>query len=987
MGNRSGRRVLYGAIVLVLLAAGTAALRSTRQPSGDAAPAGAEGARGPARLSATSTPDDPSAGQPPGTIEGIVLDPDGQPVDGAHVAVTRSWRRDQAPATTPWSAVRGFATTAGGGRFRIQDLPPDEYGANAVAAGWLPGYSAPLKLQPGAVARVEIRLAAGGISLSGRVLDAGGGTVPGAKLVISPSGGGGDPEGPPRTLQSTADGEGAFRLNLPRGSHSVSVEATGYAPSREQLTLNRSTVRDFRLAPGARISGRVVERGSRAPVADAEVTLRPGERISGPFMRRAAKTDSAGTFTLSELEGGSFQLNARKGALAGTTTQIFTVGLAQVVNDVEIEVSPALTVSGRVLVKGEGRGVAGARVSLLSQDGPGGGPFNTNSSGDGSYALEGVLPGRYSISVEADGFGRAGQMLQLAAGDMKQDIELTPGVVVLGEVLDGAGKPVAGARVSASVEGHGAGFNRSNDFAVTKDDGRFELKRLGAGELRLTASLDKGGVVGHGPEAVAAGQRKQLTLRLARGGFVSGTVRFPDKTPAADVRLGAMHREYRSQPAYATTEADGTYRLGPFPKGTVVVSADRRGQVSWRSGSDPPNQQTLALGENEDKAGVDLIVEPGGHSISGALVGPDGRPVGLATIVAGLESNGRASRGFRAEKTFTAHDGQFTLTDLQAGLFTLWAVHPDYPDAELKGVAAGSKSVKLQLPRDTSVAGAVTDQEGKPVAAFSVVAVPGPAAGETPEQRRRRQMDVFEKPTVRVHDPGGVFRLRRLTPGNYELMVAAADGRAGSAVVMVEAGEQRTAVKIALATGLRVTGRVLELQGGAPIVGAEVRAFGPGNARVQATTGPDGAFALENAPADTKVRLSISGDHRTYVPESKEVDVPPNAAAVDAGTVKLMRGDLREKMQSPKRGSVGCYIAMEKGVPRVRGVQKDSAAEKAGILKGDRVVSVAGTPVGEMGSGAINYLLEGDAGTTVEITVETAGAASRTVTLTRDQAT
>ena len=60
--------------------------------------------------------------KPAGSLEGTVKDADGRPVDGAIVAAIRNRGKDEAPSfARPNPRV---ATTAGGGRFRLQDVLP-----------------------------------------------------------------------------------------------------------------------------------------------------------------------------------------------------------------------------------------------------------------------------------------------------------------------------------------------------------------------------------------------------------------------------------------------------------------------------------------------------------------------------------------------------------------------------------------------------------------------------------------------------------------------------------------------------------------------------------------------------------------------------------------------------------------------------------------------------------------------------------------------
>jgi hypothetical protein len=126
-------------------------------------------------------------------------------------------------------------------------------------------------LAPGKVHEVELVLGSGGVVLSGRVLDAGGGPVAGARVTARPGypfGG-----GLSSVFQATADAEGRYQLRLPAREYHVRAAAGGYAPREGAVALTREVVRDFVLSPAGRISGRVIERGTGAPVAGALLFL------------------------------------------------------------------------------------------------------------------------------------------------------------------------------------------------------------------------------------------------------------------------------------------------------------------------------------------------------------------------------------------------------------------------------------------------------------------------------------------------------------------------------------------------------------------------------------------------------------------------------------------------------------------------------------------------------------------------------------------
>src|SRR5205823_10481130 len=124
----------------------------------------------------------------------------------------------------------------------------------------------------------------------------------------------------------------------------------------------------------------------------------------------------------------------------------------------------------------------------------------------------------------------------------------------------------------------------------------------------------------------------------------------------------------------------------------------------------------------------------------------------------------------------------------------------------------------------------------------------------------------------------------------YELKVTTTDGRSGSQVVTLQSGEKKAGVRVALAAGVRIVGRIVDLDTGNPIAGALVSASAMGNVSrpdpVQ--SGADGTFKVDNVAADQPLRVFASLEG--YVPDGRELE-PPKQAEIDVGTIKLMHGD------------------------------------------------------------------------------------------------
>ena len=92
-----------------------------------------------------------------------------------------------------------------------------------------------------------------------------------------------------------------------------------------------------------------------------------------------------------------------------------------------------------------------------------------------------------------------------------------------------------------------------------------------------------------------------------------------------------------------------------------------------------------------------------GLAIKGTVTTPDGKPVpgAMLTAAAGTRSGAPSGPARRTCAPTASSTGSSPSRTSTKRPYTLWASHPDHPEAELKGVAGGTSGVKLAFPPDT----------------------------------------------------------------------------------------------------------------------------------------------------------------------------------------------------------------------------------------------------------------------------------------------
>ena len=985
-GTKADRRLIAGLLV-ALLGIGGFAIWKARGPRRQAVTPAQEAELEKQRLAAFDPTFDPA--KPAGSIEGLVKDADGKPVDGAVVAILRNRGKDELP--TAGRPTPRLATTSGGGRFRLADVLPGEYAVTASAAEGAPARQGKVEVKSGQKTDLTLTLGKGGVLFTGEVFDVGGGPIAGARALVRTQRDFKGPNEPGGTYLATSDDKGVFRIRLVAGEHSLEVRADGYAPARDWLSLSTAQSRRYRLNPAARLTGRVLDRGSKQPVPGATVWLRL-DRLEG-YVDRETTANNDGEFAFDDLAAGGYAVMARADKRIGLSRTV-DVGIAQAVTDVEVLVEKGRAIRGTV-VGTDGKGLEGVRVAAGRADPPFERPVFAKSTAGGAFAIEGLLPAKYRVNawMEKSSTARP-ENAQVTSQDVEGlRLQLTTAVVVRGQVLDGNGNGVPEAAVMGVAELKGPDRQVRMDRATTDAAGKFELNRLSGGTLTVTANHQELGV-GQWTGEMPAGDAP-ITVRLVAAAVVAGTVKFEDGKPAAKLMVAAqpmeMGRSMFAPPQQATTDEAGRFRIGGLKAGHYMVMARRPDSFMM---SNPRARQEVTLAGGEEKTDLELQVPTGGKRIAGRVLGEDGKPVSGALVSVGLEREGYAFRmparegfGGGGTQAVSDADGGFALEDLVDGKYTIWAADSAHADGELKGVAAGTTGAVVKLAGGSSVAGIVQTRDGKPVGDYSIVALPGGRAGASPDERFRNQMQArMWSPTAQVHDPAGAFFMGRLSPGSYELTVTTADNQAGMLPVTVGTAEKKTGLAILIETAAKLVGRVIELDSGGPLEGANVNLTGATN-RQSATTGKDGSFTIEGvSPGRTRVNFQLGeiGQGQTHIGEHLDIEVKPGTPTVDVGVIKLMKGSWKDKGDMASRGRVGFTVSLVDGKASVTGVIPGFPAEKHGLKQGELVLTVNGRATDGLGNGALDYLAAGKLSEPVTVTVKPReGGAPREVTVER----
>lgn len=467
--------------------------------------------------------------------------------------------------------------------------------------------------------------------------------------------------------RTDADGTARFEAVAP-GRLVAAFELSWEARKGIDLRAGRTVEVELELAGGLEVRGVVVD-AKKNPVAGALVELAMMARADA-FPEVVAVTGADGRF----VARGCPELCLLGARAAGHRASNLRFLHGKAGNHAEVELvlgGDGGTVRGLV-VDPTGKPVGGAVVIVGAEEVAGIGgrdnlpPFGglTRTDERGEFSVVGLAAGKQPIRVRGGQLAPWRGEVEVQAGlTITQRVELGPGAVLRGRVVEGTGKPVARAEIEIGEWGDIDHFH-----GVSDAEGGFALRGLPVGEVVVRAEQGD-----HGKARVnvltSATDVATCTLTLSRGLELQGRVVDQDGQPISAATIECMAEDPQDNwVVIAHSDAQGRFVAANRPeKGKVILTANASGyQERMVRSLDPSKEAELRLQR----------MQPATVRITGRVVDPDGRPVANAGAYAFCQS---ARSG--PNHDVTDNDGRFELGPLAPGDWALHvraAGHPDF---------------------------------------------------------------------------------------------------------------------------------------------------------------------------------------------------------------------------------------------------------------------------------------------------------------------
>jgi len=360
----------------------------------------------------------------------------------------------------------------------------------------------------------------------------------------------------------TTGSAGTFTISgIPAGSYAISIAKAGFTSFTSTLAISSNQAIKAALIPVTyTVSGTIRSGSSTGPViSGASVTI-AGQTVT---------TNVAGAFSIAGIAAGTSAVTV---SMSGFAPFAGTLGVSA--NESVIVVLAPLSYSVRGTVHSgstTGAVLAGATVSI--------GAKSISSGSDGSFFIDGLVAGSYTLTVSKAAYTTASMTLPVTASVTGLNVPITQITYQVSGVVTSGSTPVSGATVSIGSKS-----------ALTNAAGSYSITGLAPGSYQV--SVSKSGFVSYSNAALGVNANLVFNPALAPVTYtLSGTVRAGSSTGA--VLAGVIVTVAGKT---ATSNSAGFYAISGIPAGSYAVSAAKTGYTTFSNPAYPVSaEQTLNL--------------------------------------------------------------------------------------------------------------------------------------------------------------------------------------------------------------------------------------------------------------------------------------------------------------------------------------------------------------------------------------------------------
>lgn len=756
-------------------------------------------------------------------------------------------------------------------------------------------------------------------SIRGQVIKPSGEPASGAQIRIQGT-------GDKPAVEVVADLGGAFRVDeLELGLYAVEASMEGFGPAQLIGVFPGGAPLRLVLMSGRELTGQLSRRG--------QVLGEGIVHVGGPgmFPSRAQRVDAGGHYRVSGLRPGTLEAIATApGLSSGFVQGIVVDSEGGATHDFEMLLAPKVTL--RITDKGNGDVIDSGVVTISPR------PLHVLSMNTQIFFGEAVIdflpPGEYWLRVRAPGYMPHDQRFWVTQGGGQQEITLSQGARISGQVVDQAGNPLKGVSLRAILDTATGGkfdlkvgvFETFHGLArpdgttfwwptssyTTNAEGRFTIGGIPAGNAMIIAHRE-GFATGMSPSIVVQHDQSYEDVRvvLERGRALRGRVENANGRALAGAVVSAVPA---SIPAWVSgrslvTDGTGSFVFQELPsKVRITVRHPRHGVA----------QQVLEIGERGlDDHVIRLEVDSLTNYSGRILVSPAGSSAGARIWFLRRDNNIPVCFAVADDK------GLFEATHCSALAERVIVYKDGY--APLTGDAPKPEEAREFVLRQGGELDIVAQRFPMAVAVQPDFHLPDEAW----------RLEPFMVDRWKRHN------LKLLAPGNY-IVTCQAEGYAASTIrVRVAFGERAEAVCPFPHRVSTLEVAVLDTQN-APVANAVVWVEGLSSTPTRMSTGPNGRIQIDGPP-DRWVRLYAS--HESWGSGELATQLPKDPSEPQRLTLSDPVGGKNLSETTTTLRQWGLNVVPDNRSLIIDDVRRGSPAENVGFRRGDKLLWVR--PEGE----------------------------------------
>ncbi|MFC3959034.1 carboxypeptidase regulatory-like domain-containing protein [Halovivax cerinus] len=509
-----------------------------------------------------------------------------------------------------------------------------------------------------------------------------------------------------RTYESRSTSDGSYAISLPgtRATYNVSVDAEGFAPWNESLTIDGDHTQNIELEATTVLTGTVTDYETETGLAGIEVAVEDaGETVA------TAATAADGAYSVGLPQNGTYNVSIdASGYDSWERTDLTVDGEYSLNASLSGDANVTLDVGDQI----SGAPIENATVALENETV---GTYNASTNATGVVTVENVSSAyNYTVSVDATGYeANVSTLEDLSAGDNPQGtVTLRGDAVVEGTITDEAAtEPLPNATVTVTYPDGTTAVGS----AETPDNGTFRIEGVPGNGSTYGVSVTADGYEPLTDTSVQANESEIVSFdrTLAGNATITGTVTdahsgeglvgAPVTVTYPDGETAIVGTETVGGDEKATTAGEFTVANVPGTGANYSVSVNA-------TGYDAATNDSVAVASNTT-ATVDFA-PTGAATIRGAVVDSvSGHHLANATLTVDYPDGGTT-----LGPNETSDGGRFAIADVPAtgAEYTLNASAAGYEEyrTNLTVELGYNESIAVEMVGNASISGTVNSTAG-----------------------------------------------------------------------------------------------------------------------------------------------------------------------------------------------------------------------------------------------------------------------------------